>query len=166
MLALSTDLERVWSAPSTSDRDRKELLHTLLEEVIIAVDRPAATAHLTLRWQGGLLSDIDVSLRSVRRAAIRTDEKTVDLVRRLATHYSDALIAGVLNRQGRRTATGLRFTANRVSSLRTHWGIPCYRPPAESPDGELLTVKQAAGYLGIDDGPCHHGQSLHCVALG
>ena len=32
-------VERVWSAPTTTDRDRKELLRTLLEEVIIAVDR-------------------------------------------------------------------------------------------------------------------------------
>ena len=39
ILALGHDLERVWSAPPTTGRDRKELLHTLLEEVIVAVDR-------------------------------------------------------------------------------------------------------------------------------
>src|SRR5437660_133762 len=30
---LSHDLDRVWGAPTTSDRDRKELLRTLVEEV-------------------------------------------------------------------------------------------------------------------------------------
>ena len=121
VLSLGTDLPRVWCAPTTTDRDRKELLRILLEEVIVAVDRPADKAHLTLRWMGGLISDIDVCLRSTRVAPNRTPEDTVDLVRRLAVHYTDALIAGILNRQGRRTATDLRFTANRVSSLRTHW---------------------------------------------
>ena len=30
---------------------------------------------------------------------IRTDEDTIDLLRRLAVHYPDAQIAGILNRQ-------------------------------------------------------------------
>jgi hypothetical protein len=55
ILAMGNDLETVWSAPTTTDRDRKELLRTLLEEVIIAVDKQARQAHLTLRWRGGLL---------------------------------------------------------------------------------------------------------------
>lgn len=39
ILSLGTDLEKVWSAPTTTDRDRKELLRTLLEQVVIAVHR-------------------------------------------------------------------------------------------------------------------------------
>jgi predicted DNA-binding transcriptional regulator AlpA len=80
---------------------------------------------------------------------VRTEEETIDLVRRLALHYPDAVIAGILNRQGRLTATGLRFTANRVSSLRTHWSIPCHeRRPAE-PSGELVSVYEAAQILDV-----------------
>ena len=37
-----------------------------------------------------------------------TDTSTVDLVRRLAQHYDDAAIAGVLARQGRATEPGWR----------------------------------------------------------
>jgi hypothetical protein len=37
---------------------------------------------------------------------IHTDEDTLELLRRLAEHYPDAVIAGILNRQGRRSATG------------------------------------------------------------
>ena len=66
----------------------------------------------------------------------RTDEGTVDLVRRLAAHYPDATIAGILNRQHRRTARGLSFTAGRVQSLRFHWGIPSHKP-SEPAEGEL-----------------------------
>ena len=41
----------------------------------------------------------------------RTDEDTIALVRRLAAHYCDAVIAGILNRQDRKSAYGRRFTA-------------------------------------------------------
>ncbi len=39
---LGTDLKQVWEAPTTTDRDRKELLATLLEEVNIQVERGIA----------------------------------------------------------------------------------------------------------------------------
>jgi hypothetical protein len=106
----------VWTAPTTTDRDRKELLRALLEEVIITVDRPEHRAHLTLRWRGGTLTELDLSLPRSQPRGIRTEEDTISLLRRLALHYSDDVIAGVLNRQGRKTATGERFTANQVGT--------------------------------------------------
>src|SRR5580704_18112214 len=96
---LGPDLSTVWAASSTTPRDRKELLGTLLEEVIVTVERDKSAAHLTLRWKGGALTDIDLGLPRSRPATVRTDEDTVALVRRLAVHYPDALIAGILNRQ-------------------------------------------------------------------
>ena len=39
LLALGGDLGRVWAAPTTSDRDRKQLLRTLIDEVILDVKR-------------------------------------------------------------------------------------------------------------------------------
>jgi DNA invertase Pin-like site-specific DNA recombinase len=154
LLSLADDLETVWSAPSTTDRDRKELLRALLEEVIVTAHREAHQVHLTLRWTGGLISDIAVAMPQ-RAATVRTDEDTIALIRRLAVYYPDAVIAGVLNRQQRTTVTGLPFTVNRVSSLRTHWGIPCFTPPAQPPSGEPLTVREAAAILGVAPSTLH-----------
>ncbi len=120
LLAIGADLATVWHAATTMPRDRKELLQTLLEEVIIKVERDKAAAHLTLRWKGGTLNEIDLALPRSRPATIRTDEDTIALVRRLAGHYPDAVIAGILNRQGRTTAYGHRFEASRVGNLRRH----------------------------------------------
>jgi hypothetical protein len=86
---------------------------------------------------------------------VRTDEDTVALVRRLAAHYPDAVIAGILNRQGRRTARGLRFEGNRVSSLRTNWNIPCFVPQADAAEGELMTIKRAAIAPGVAPSTIH-----------
>lgn len=155
ILALGKDVERVWGAPSTTDRDRKELLRTLVEEVTLGVNREEESAHVVLRWRGGLLTEFDVHLPRSHPAPIRTDEDTVDLVRRLAVHYPDAVIAGILNRQGKTTARGMRFTANRVSSLRTHWDIPCFKASEVPQQGDVVTIDRAADILGIAPSTVH-----------
>jgi len=155
LCALGPDLAAVWAATTTTPRDRKELLGTLIDEVIVKVERDKCAAHLTLRWKGGALTEIDLSLPRSRPATVRTDEDTVALVRRLAVHYPDTVIAGILNRQGRRTARGYRFEGNRVCSLRTHWKIPCFVPKTDAAAGELLTIKLVATALGVAPSTIH-----------
>jgi uncharacterized protein YndB with AHSA1/START domain len=156
ILALGDNLDGVWAAPSTTDKDRKQLLRTLLEEVNIGLQRnqPHSQAQLVLRWKGGAISELSVPLKR-NPPTIRTAEDTIDLLRRLAVHYPDATIAGILNRQGRRTARDLPFTASRVQGLRHHWGISCHQPDHQTPDGELLTVADAAKVLGTAPSTLH-----------
>ena len=155
LLALGPDLAAVWNAPTTTPRDRKELLRTLIEDVTIKVDRDKAAAHLALRWKGGALNEVDLTLPRSRPATVRTDEDTIVLLRRLAAHYPDGVIAGILNRQERATAYGHRFTAGRVGNLRRHWGIPCFEPTPGAPECELLTIKKAAVVLGVAPSTIH-----------
>ncbi|MGB7990758.1 MAG: recombinase family protein [Candidatus Methylophosphatis roskildensis] len=155
VLALGRDLQRLWNAPSTSLRDKKELLRTLLEEVGVSVYREQYRALLKLRWRGGLLTECDVSLPRSRPATVRTDEDTIGLVRRLALHHDDAMIASILNRQERTTARGLRFTQGLVGNLRRHWGIPRFAPPDNPAAGDLLSIQQAAKSLGIAASTLH-----------
>ena len=148
LLALGADLGRVWAAPTTTDRDRKQLLRCLIEEVTIDADKQARRATVTIRWKGGAITELAVTLPKPQ-PTIRTDEDTIALIERLAHHYDDGRIAGILNRQGRRSARGERFTTIIVGGLRRYRGIPAYKPPAEPPDGELLPVGKAADELGV-----------------
>lgn len=155
LLALGVDLLKAWQVPTTSPRDKKELLRTVLEEVIVAIYKKESRTHLTLRWRGGALTDLDLDTPRHRPAIVRTDEDTIALVRRLAAHYPDAVIAGILNRQGRRSAYGHRFTVNLVASLRRNWDIPCFERPTNPPEGELLNIKQTAVALGVAASTIH-----------
>src|SRR5712691_6944459 len=152
---LGSDMGQVWNAATTTDRDRKELLRTLLDEVVLNLKRAEGHAHLTLRWRGGAITMLDVSVPRFKPMGPRTDEDTISLLRRLVALYPDEVIAGILNRQGRKTATGERFTANQVGSLRRYRNIPRFQPSAEPPDGELVTIRKAAQTLGMNTSSIH-----------
>ena len=156
ILALGDDLSGVWTAPTTTDKDRKQLLRSLLDEVNIRVHRDHTNAHadLVLRWNGGAITELSAPIKRTPVNRLRTDEDTVDLVRRLAAHYPDPVIAHILNRQNRRTARGLSFTAGRVQTLRHHYEIPCHTP-TDDPKGKLLTVTDAATELGLAPSTLH-----------
>jgi DNA invertase Pin-like site-specific DNA recombinase len=152
---LGSDIRQVWNAPTTTDRDRKELLRTLLEEVVLNLKRAEGRAHLTLRWRGGAITLLDIPAPRFKPMGPRTDEDILSLLPRLAALYPDEVIAGILNRQGRKTATGERFTANQVGSLRRYREIPRYQAPTTPPDGELVSIRKAAQILGMNTSSIH-----------
>lgn len=152
---LSEDLKVVWQAPTTTHRDRKELLQMFLEEVNIAVKHEENKALLILRWKGGVISEQEVNLQYRKVPPIRTEQNTIELVRRLAAHYPDAIIAGILNRQGRKTAHGDRFTVNKVANLRRYWKIPRFDAAGAPSDGKLVTVQKAVDILGLAASTVH-----------
>ncbi|MBL0379921.1 MAG: recombinase family protein [Desulfofustis sp. PB-SRB1] len=151
---LSGDLQKVWYAPTITSRDKKELLQVVLQEVNITVDRTNDIAHLLVRWKTEAVLKIDVPLPRRSAPPIRTKQDTIDLVRRLAEYYTDAIIAGILNRQERRTAGGLEFTANRVGNLRRYWNIPNFDGNKPG-DGELVTIQKAAEILELAPSTLH-----------
>jgi excisionase family DNA binding protein len=144
---LARDLPRLWHAKTTTDRDRKELLRTLLSEVIVTVREPERVAALELVWEGGARSELQVRLNRRGPERHRTDEDTVELIRRLAQHHTDRQIAAILAKQGQRTGTGLPFTEPRVRYVRHAAGIAAAPPP--DPDSEVVTIAEAAARLEV-----------------
>ncbi len=98
-------------------------------------------------WEGGARSELNVQLIRRGGESLRTDEDTIELIGRLAAHHPDRQIAAVLNRQGRRTGTGLPFTEARVKGTRQRAGIAAAPPP--DPNGEIVTIEHAASELGV-----------------
>jgi hypothetical protein len=152
---LGVDLCQVWTAPTTTDRDRKELLRTLLEDVIIAIAKTPPLAQVRLRWKGGAMTSLELALPHHAPPGLHTDEDTIELLARLAKLYPDDVIAGILNRQGRKTATGHRFTAGHVGNLRRYQKMDRCHPQADVSEGELLTVQKAAEILGVVPSTLH-----------
>jgi DNA invertase Pin-like site-specific DNA recombinase len=147
------DVKAIFEAPSTTFRDRKQLLRAILAEVVVTVDDDKHTAAITITWQGGASTDLTMPMNKTGGHARTTDEDTIALVRRLAQHYDDTTIALILSRQRRRTATGLPFTKTRVKSLRVARGIPAHQPTepvgAVQDDAVVVTIAEAERLLGV-----------------
>ena len=145
------DLRAIFEAPTTNHRDRKLLLRALIHEIVVTVERDAGTIEVQITWEGGASTELAPLTLRRRGHSRATPEDTVQLVRRLAAHYDDQTIAGVLARQHRRTATGLRPTKQRVAQLRKAHGIPAHAPDptAASADGQLVGARHAAAELDV-----------------
>ena len=147
---LIRDLPRVWAADTTTARDRKELLRTLICEVIVTITEDPRRAEVEIVWEGGARTELTVPLVKRGTERHRTNEDTIELIRKIAAHTSDQHIAAILNKQGRRTGTGLPLNQPRVAYLRVKHGIPAAPPP--DPHSDLFTVEQTATQLGVNEG--------------
>ncbi len=148
LTGLARDLPKLWVAKSTSDRDRKELLRTLLSEVVITVRRPENIAEVEISGRAARAASCQSPLvrRGGREHAHRRGHDRADPPAGRA-HHPDQQIAAVLNRQGRRTGTELPFTEARVKGARQRAGIAAALPP--DPDSETVTIQQAASELDV-----------------
>ncbi|MFN2536924.1 MAG: recombinase family protein, partial [Mycobacteriales bacterium] len=148
------DVRAVFDAPSTSFRERKQLLRAILTEVVVTIDSQARTAALRLIWQGGSVTELSMAMTKAGGHFKTTDEDTVDLITRLAADYDDTTIALILSRQRRKTGTGLSFTKTRVKSLRVSRGIAAFQLAPETvgasgEDAVVVTVAEAQNLLGV-----------------
>jgi len=145
------DFEAVLGAPTTTNRDRKELIRILVAEVGLTTDLETRTAAIVIAWRGGAHSTLTVEMQRPGANYRVAAEETVDLVRRLASLYDDTMIATILARQRRTTVSGLPFTRQRVTDLRRANHIPAFSPPSDTTPGhdDVVSVNSAATELGV-----------------
>ena len=146
LLSLGADLERAWTSPGAAPATRKQIIRTLVEEIIARVD--GETIELVVRWQGGAHSALAVRKNRSGQHRWSTDRDIVDLARALARLMPDKLIAATLNRAGKVTGRGHGWTQSRVCSLRNHHQIDVYREGERQERGEM-TLDEAAEVLAI-----------------
>jgi len=61
ILQLAADLPKLWRAKSTTDRDRKLLLRSLIKDISIrAIDVPRTTMRTQILWHTGAVTELDI----------------------------------------------------------------------------------------------------------
>ena len=145
---LSQQLETIWTDPSTSVRLKKRIVRTLIEEVLVDVDSSASELVLTLHWNGGAHTELRLPRRRRGQCSTQTSRELIEAVGVLARICSDDLIAGILNRNGHLTGRGNRWTRERVTALRSHHRIPCYKRE-EQQQQPWMNLTDAAALLDL-----------------
>jgi DNA invertase Pin-like site-specific DNA recombinase len=144
---LASDLKTVWSAPTTDARLKKRIVRTLIQEIVADTDDAAAEIVLIVHWIGGLHSEMRLPRRR-RGQRNSTSADVIAAVRQLVLIANDDLIAGILNRNGLVTGNGNRWTRERVTSMRSNYRIPVFKP-AEDGIEPWLNLSKAAQLLKI-----------------
>jgi hypothetical protein len=143
VLALGQALPRLWTAPTTSDKDRKRMLRLVLKDITIA--KAAKTVALQLRWHGGATEELSVPLRPKVSEQWRHDSALVDRIRELAHHASDEQMVEQLNQAGVKTRKGNTLTVSAVRWIRYKHAIPA--PTLKR--AEERTVPAVAEHFGV-----------------
>jgi excisionase family DNA binding protein len=150
---LGRDVAQVWNAPTTTNRDRKQLLRSLIEEVQVCTEEEQHSARII--WKGSATTDLHVKRVRQGQAHVAGPE-TVELLRTLAKEFNDAQISRILTRQGIRNKDGKSYTRTGVVALRRKHGIPkCDRPIVRDAREGPFTAQQAAQELGVSNGTVH-----------
>src|SRR2546427_788304 len=144
---LASNLKTVWDAPTTDARLKKRIVRTLVHEVVADIDDAASEIVLIVHWVGGAHSELRLPKRR-RGQRNRTSADIIQAVRQLVLIASDDLIAGLLNRNGLKTGNGNRWTRERVTSMRSSYHIPVFKP-ADDGIEPWLNLGNAAKLLKI-----------------
>ena len=86
-----------------------------------------------VHWKGGVHTELRIPRQRRGYSRAHTPQEIVDAVRVLVRICSDDTIAGALTRSGLVTGMGNRWTRERVTSLRSHHGIPSSAPNVAGP---------------------------------
>lgn len=145
IMALASDLPRIWQSSTTQPKDRKRMLRLLIRD--ITVERLAGETQVTMhvRWLGGAISDVVAKLPPTLADRVRCAPETVEKVRELSRTLSDHQIVQELNQQGIRNSRGQPFTVGMIKWMRDRYGIPA--PRLTRPDE--LGVSELADRLGV-----------------
>jgi hypothetical protein len=141
---MGTDLPRLWNDSRAPVEAKKQILRTIIEEIVVTTSAETAEYPLHIHWSGGVHTELCVT-RNKRGLHRRTAEKkVVELIEELVKVCEDKTIAGVLNRLGYPTGQGNNWSAARVAQFRSTHGMSGFRKRED-----WVTLEEAARKLEV-----------------
>jgi DNA invertase Pin-like site-specific DNA recombinase len=152
VLALATEFPRLWCAPTTQAKDRKQILRLLIKDITVAKSAIPKQIVAHIRWQGNSCTTLVVQLPPNRADRVRYPADVVDRVRDMATHLHDADIAKHFRQEGRISATGKPYSTTIIRWIRFRYRIP----PAALCGSLEMTVEQVAKHFDVRPGVVYY----------
>jgi DNA invertase Pin-like site-specific DNA recombinase len=150
ILSLATDVPRLWADPKTPQRERKQVVRFLLEDVTLLKNDAGLTLHV--RFKGGATRTLNLAApKTAWEERQTTAEVIAEIDRRLDEHTFDE-IAALLNERKFVSGTGLPFHGDRVEYLCRFYKL---KP--------RLDRLREAGLLTLDELAARLGRSKHTI---
>jgi hypothetical protein len=151
ILALAKELPRIWSATTTTAKDRKRILRMLIEDVTIFAEPRQPDITLGLRWRNQSHEKIYAKKPLPPALARKHTSETVALIRELSVTMTDTQIADHLNQSGWHTPEGKLFTVDSIKWIRYSHKIQ-----GLSAQRKGLSVKEVADRFNVDPGVVYY----------
>jgi DNA invertase Pin-like site-specific DNA recombinase len=146
ILAFGERFSEAWKNEHCSNSLRKKIIRTIIEEVIVHFDEKNQMLNFVIHWKGGCHTEFEMP-KPVSGVGQKTALEDLEIIREMASRYGDDAIARVLNKLGRKTATGKRWNESRVRTIRGKYSIAGHIHTINDP--EILTLGQSAKYLDV-----------------
>jgi DNA invertase Pin-like site-specific DNA recombinase len=156
LVAMTTDFARLWSDPSTPNRERKRMLAYLVEDATLVKLPDDGTTKVHLRFRGGHTTTLTTVNPKASWEKVKTPSEIIELVDQLLDGHIYEEIAEILNARGLRPGGAAwpgkgaaRFTALRVQYLVHAYGLRSRHDRLRARG--LLTKQELAARLGIHE---------------
>ena len=149
---LAAGLPALWHAPTTTARDRKRLLRTLIADVTLLPETDRGKARIGIRWHTGAADQIVIDRPRPTGVPAPTPTPATRLIRELGPVTSNTDLIAILAQRGYLTGAGRPFDIKAIQ-----WVRHAYQVPAPSPyrDAEI-SVADAAQRLGCSPGVVYY----------
>jgi len=135
VLRLAQDLPALWQAPTTTDRERKQLLRYAIAQVELDGVATPGKIDIRITWHSGAVTRCQIPRLKVGAWAPRTEARVIERLRALAPTHTVGAIAECLSREGLRSAHGRPFRDYHVLYLARRHGIPVTTTEKRLPQG-------------------------------
>jgi DNA invertase Pin-like site-specific DNA recombinase len=142
---LAYDFPKVWNNPETPFREKKRMLRCIIEDVTLTPKENYVT--LGIRFKSGTTKIINVQKPIKRHQKIQTSKHVLEKIDCLMTNHTNKEIAEILNENGYKTGTGLKFTNLIVAHIITTYKFESRFDRFKKMG--LLTMKEKMIELGI-----------------
>lgn len=142
IMRLCGDIPRLWAHPDVIDRERKEILALLIEDVTVVSEHTEITAHVRLR--GGACRTLTLT-RSTVAPRKRTPSDVVARIDQLLEQGDDDFVAQSLNAAGIRNWRNCSFTKGHITNVRKGRNLRSHRERRDA-SGYATAGELAARY--------------------
>jgi DNA invertase Pin-like site-specific DNA recombinase len=156
LVAMTSDFHRLWSDPSTPNRERKRMLAYVVEDATLVKVPGERITKVHVRFRGGQTTTLTTVNPRASWEKVKTSPEIVELIDRLVDDHLDDQIAEILNARGMQPGgaawpgrDGAQFTGARVRYIVHTYGLRSRRDRLRARG--LLTKKELAARLGIHE---------------
>jgi hypothetical protein len=156
ILALATDLPRLWCNPNIPDRERKRIARLLIEDVTLTKGKQITAA---VRFRGGATSNLMLPPALNAWQMRQTSPEVVAEVDNLLSDHIESEIAVILNSRGFHSGGRKPFSGRMIAIIRRAYGLKSRHERLRA--AGMLTLDEIALRLGV-----HRCTVMHWRAHG